>query len=146
MVTFYRRLPKFDYICPGSIEEALDLLSNYENGKCRLYAGGTDVIPKLKRRIVDKPEILVDLKGIPELDYVEYDDQHGLRIGALATIHSTATSPIVMERYPMLSQAAGSIASEESRPIDDHRASAEYRKIMVEVLVKRAIHQTLSNR
>jgi carbon-monoxide dehydrogenase medium subunit len=36
-------------------------------------------------------------------------------------------------------------ASEESRPIDDHRASAEYRKIMVEVLVKRAIHQTLSN-
>lgn len=111
MVTFYRRLPKFDYISPGSIEEALDLLANSETGKCQVYAGGTDVIPKLKRRIVDKPEILVDLKGIRGLDYVEYDDQHGLRIGALATIHSTATSPVVTEKYPVLSQAAGSIAS-----------------------------------
>jgi carbon-monoxide dehydrogenase medium subunit len=111
MVTFYRRLPKFDYISPGSIEEALDLLSNYGNGKCLVYAGGTDVIPKLKKRIVEKPEILVDLKGIPELDYVEYDKKNGLRLGALATIHSTATSPVVIERYPILSQAAASIAS-----------------------------------
>jgi len=36
------------------------------------------------------------------------------------------------------------LASEESKPISDHRASAEYRKMMVEVLVKRAIHQALS--
>jgi carbon-monoxide dehydrogenase medium subunit len=39
---------------------------------------------------------------------------------------------------------AARLASEESKPISDHRASAEYRKMMVEVLVKRAIHQALS--
>ncbi len=40
---------------------------------------------------------------------------------------------------------AAKVASEESKPIDDHRASALYRAMMVEVLVKRAIHQALSN-
>ena len=36
---------------------------------------------------------------------------------------------------------AAAIAAGEARPIDDHRASAEYRRMMVEVLVKRAIGQ-----
>jgi carbon-monoxide dehydrogenase medium subunit len=40
---------------------------------------------------------------------------------------------------------AAKIASDESRPIDDHRASAEYRRMMVEVLVKRAIHKVISD-
>ena len=40
---------------------------------------------------------------------------------------------------------AAKVASEESKPIDDHRASAAYRRMMVEVLVKRAVSQALSN-
>jgi CO/xanthine dehydrogenase FAD-binding subunit len=40
-------------------------------------------------------------------------------------------------------ERAGKVASEESKPIDDHRASAEYRRMMVEVLVRRAIRQCL---
>jgi len=110
VVTFYRRLPKFDYIQPKTLAETLNLLANSNNGKYRVYAGGTDLIPKLKRRAVVQPEVLVDLKGIPNLDYVDYDDQDGLRIGALATIRSVATSPVVSEKLPILSQAAGSIA------------------------------------
>lgn len=111
MVTFYRRLPKFDYIQPKTLAETLNLLANSNNGKYRIYGGGTDLIPKLKRRAVVQPEVLVDLKGIPNLDYVDYDDQDGLRIGALATIRLVATSPVVSETCPILSQAAGSIAS-----------------------------------
>lgn len=111
MVTFYRRLPKFDYIKPKSIDEALDLLGENSNGDVKVYAGGTDVIPRLKSRLIQTPKVLIDLKGIPGLDYIEYDDKEGLRIGALATISSVAHSVQVREKFGILSQAAGSIAS-----------------------------------
>ncbi len=111
MVTFYRRLPNFDYVKPKRIEEVLNILGNNQDGKVKVYAGGTDLIPRLKGRLVSAPELLVDLKGIPDLDYVTYDEREGLRIGALATIDSVANSPIVKEKFPILSQAANSIAS-----------------------------------
>ncbi|MBN2058910.1 MAG: xanthine dehydrogenase family protein subunit M [Deltaproteobacteria bacterium] len=115
MVTFYRRMPKMDYFKPGSLEEVLELLRNSKNGKYRVYAGGTDVIPKLKGRVIKAPEVLVDLKGISDLDSIDFDDEKGLRIGALATVRSVETSSIIKERYPILSQAAGSIASIQVR-------------------------------
>jgi CO/xanthine dehydrogenase FAD-binding subunit len=111
MVTFYRRLPKFDYIKPKSIDEALDLLGENDDGDVKVYAGGTDVIPKIKSRLIHAPKVLIDLKGIPQWDYIHYHDKDGLRIGALATISSVAHSPQVRENYGILSQAAGSIAS-----------------------------------
>jgi CO/xanthine dehydrogenase FAD-binding subunit len=110
MVTFYRRLPKLDYVKPKSVEEVLKLLG--EGGeKVKVYAGGTDVIPKLKTRVMAVPALLVDLKGIPNLDYVTKDGDGGLRIGALASIFSVANARLVKDRFPMLAQAAGSIAS-----------------------------------
>jgi CO/xanthine dehydrogenase FAD-binding subunit len=111
MVTFYRRLPKFDHITPRSLKDALDLLKNGQNGQYKVYAGGTDVIPKLKARLMDAPKTLVDLKGIPNMDYIQYDPKTGLRIGALATIFSVAHAPIIKEKYPILAMAANSIAS-----------------------------------
>jgi CO/xanthine dehydrogenase FAD-binding subunit len=111
MVTFYRRLPKFDYIKPKSMDEALDLLAESNNGDVKVYAGGTDVMPRLKSRLIQTPRVLIDLKGIPDLDYIENDEKDGLRIGALATISSVAHSPLVKENFGMLSQSAGSIAS-----------------------------------
>jgi aerobic carbon-monoxide dehydrogenase medium subunit len=115
MVTFYRRMPRINYIRPGNIGELLDILSGNANGRYRVYAGGTDLIPKLKARTINPPETIVDLKGIPGLDYIDYDDRHGLRIGALATIRSIETSPVVREKYPLLSQASASIASIQVR-------------------------------
>jgi carbon-monoxide dehydrogenase medium subunit len=69
------------------------------------------VIPKVKARQITGPEILMDLKGIPGLDYIDYDEKAGLRIGALASIFSVAHSSVVQEHYPMLAQGANSIAS-----------------------------------
>ena len=43
-------------------------------------------------------------------------------------------------------EKAAQTAAGEARPIDDHRASAEYRRDMVEVLVKRAIKQAIGGR
>lgn len=111
MVTFYRRLPRFEYLSPKSLEETLDLLAGGKDGEYLVYAGGTDVVPKLKTRRIKAPAALIDLKGIPDLDYIAYDAKTGLRIGALATIFSVARAPAVLRHYPILSQAANSIAS-----------------------------------
>jgi carbon-monoxide dehydrogenase medium subunit len=80
-----------------------------------VYAGGTDVIPRLKARHISAPEVLVDLKGIPDLDYITYHQGTGLKIGALATIASVAHAPEVRAHYPVLAQAAHSIASTQIR-------------------------------
>jgi carbon-monoxide dehydrogenase medium subunit len=114
MVIYYRRLPKFDYLAPKTIDEALSLLSQYK-GKAKVIAGGTDLVPKMKRREVKLLEYIIDLKGIPDLDYIKYDDSDGLRFGALTTIHAIETSPIIQEKFSVLSQAAYSMASTQVR-------------------------------
>jgi len=114
MVTFYRRLPKFDYLEPKTIEEALSLLAQYK-GRAKVIAGGTDLLPKLKRREIEAPEYIIDLKGIPDLDYIKHDEVDGLSLGALATIHAVEISPIVQERFGVLFQAAESMASRQVR-------------------------------
>ena len=111
MVTFYRRLPRFDYVKPQALEEVLDMLAEAPPGHLKLYAGGTDVIPKLRARMIKAPDVLVDLKGVPGLDSIEYDEDQGMKIGALASIFSVAHSTVVSQKYPVLSQAARSMGS-----------------------------------
>ena len=85
MVTFYRRLPKLDYIKPESMEEAIDLLNS--NRQYRVYAGGTDLIPRLKARILKAPDAIVDLKGITDLDYIKYDDTTSAAVKEIQSAH-----------------------------------------------------------
>ncbi len=113
MGIFYRRLPRFDYIVPKSLDEALKALNKYK-GASKLLAGGTDLIPQLKKREIKAPECVIDLKAIPGLDKVSYDTD-GLKIGPLATINSIAQSPIVQEHFPILAQAALGMASPQVR-------------------------------
>lgn len=114
MVTFWRRLPRFDYLVPKTIDEALLLLSRYE-GRVRVIAGGTDLVPKLKRREIKAPEYIIDLKGIPSLDYIRYGEDTGLSLGALVTINAVESSPIIQEKFSVLFQAAQSIGSAQVR-------------------------------
>jgi CO/xanthine dehydrogenase FAD-binding subunit len=114
MVTFHRRLPKFDYLEPNTMDEALSLLSRYK-GRAKVIAGGTDLLPKLKEREIRTPAYIVDLKGIPDLDTIQYDEVDGLSLGALVTIHAVETSPIVRERFGVLFQAVESMASAQVR-------------------------------
>jgi len=114
MVTYYRRLPRFDYLAPETMDEGLSFLSQYR-GRAKVIAGGTDLLPKLKRREIKAPEYIIDLKGIRDLDYVNYDEGNGLRLGALATIHALETLPIIREKFSVLFQAAESMASPQVR-------------------------------
>ncbi|MBN2244372.1 MAG: FAD binding domain-containing protein, partial [Candidatus Aminicenantes bacterium] len=100
MVTFYRRLPEFNYLRPESLKEALSLLQKYK-GKAKVIAGGTDIIPKLKRREIKPPQYLVDIKNIRKLDYIK-SGRDGLKIGALTTINTVESSPIIQQEYNLL--------------------------------------------
>jgi 4-hydroxybenzoyl-CoA reductase subunit beta len=72
------RLPKFSYIAPRSLEEATGILAE-EGPSAMLVAGGTDLYPNMKRRQFT-PQVLVGLRGVPELRGVR--ENGGLRIGA----------------------------------------------------------------
>ena len=101
MVTFYRRLPRFEYVQPNSIDEVLSLLATHK-GEAKLIAGGTDLLPKMKRREIKSTKYVIDIKGLPDLEYIKYDDKKGLSIGALTTIHAIETSPVIEQRFNIL--------------------------------------------
>jgi CO/xanthine dehydrogenase FAD-binding subunit len=114
MVTFYRRLPRFEYVQPSSIDEALSLLAKH-NGDAKLLAGGTDLLPKMKRREITSPAYVIDLKGIPDLHHIDYDEAKGLSLGALTTIHAIETSPVILDKCNILAQAASTMAAPQVR-------------------------------
>jgi carbon-monoxide dehydrogenase medium subunit len=112
MVVYHRRLPKFEYLTPKTLDEALKILS-VKKGKAIVLAGGTDLIPKLKTRKIKAPDYIVDLKNIPDLDYIRFDN--GLTLGALTTVRSIEKSSLIREKYPLLFEAAESMASIQVR-------------------------------
>jgi carbon-monoxide dehydrogenase medium subunit len=75
-----------------------------------VIAGGTDLLNQIRLKMI-KPEYLVDIGYIPGLDYVKYDAEGRLSIGALATIRSLEMSAEVQKHHPVISQAASLIGS-----------------------------------
>jgi CO/xanthine dehydrogenase FAD-binding subunit len=114
MPVFHRRLPRFHYICPKTIEDAIQFLADHR-GQASPMAGGTDLIPNLKRREIPLPAYVVDLKSISNLSELSYNSRRGLSIGALATIRSISRYQPVRVLYPSLVQAALGMASPQIR-------------------------------
>ncbi|MGB9300994.1 MAG: FAD binding domain-containing protein [Anaerolineae bacterium] len=102
------QLPSFQHLQPGSLDEALGFLAEYGE-RARVIAGGTELLVSMKQRLL-VPEYLVNLKALPELDYIrQYDG--GLRIGALTTLSALIRSSAVGERFPILAQAARMVSA-----------------------------------
>jgi carbon-monoxide dehydrogenase medium subunit len=77
-------------------------------------AGGTDLLVGLKNGGIN-PECLIDLKGIPRLNFIEYDDNSGLKIGALSSIADIEKDPHIRAQYEALYEAALGIGSVQIR-------------------------------
>jgi len=108
-------LPHFEYVAPRTLDEACSLLAEHPKEALAL-AGGTDLLVKMKqRRIV--PRYVVNLKAISGIDYITYDENNGLRIGALATIQSLKNSITVRRHCKILAQAAGVESSVQIRNV-----------------------------
>lgn len=109
----YRHLPRFDHLAPKTMEEACLLLSKYK-GKAKVIAGGTDLLPAMRNREVT-PAYIINVRSIPNLDYIRYTDAEGLKIGALATLYDIESSPIIREKFPMVADAASKIGTPQVR-------------------------------
>lgn len=104
----------FTHFNTSSVEEAVSLLGRY-GGKAALMAGGTDLLGKMKDRILPHyPEALINLKTIAGLDHIR-EDSHGLKLGPLAILEDIAHTEMVKEKYSALGEAARGTASPHLR-------------------------------
>ena len=99
---------------PSRVEEAIQILTA-QGPKAAVYAGGTDLLIRLKNRLTQAPTHLVDIKRIHNLRYIQEDSGGGVRLGAATTLTEIAESDLLKSRYPMLVQAVNMISSPELR-------------------------------
>ena len=92
----------FEYHTPQSVEEAVELLDRYGD-EAKIIAGGQSLVPMMNFRLA-RPEILIDINGIKELEYIKSEGDE-LVIGALTRERDIEKSPLVMEQFPFLAQA-----------------------------------------
>src|SRR6266536_3155056 len=99
--------PRFDYLAPRSVEEALDVLAE-RGDDAKVLAGGQSLIPLLKLRFA-APEVLVDINRLPGLDTLS-EENGWLRIGPLVRHRDAERSTLLRERYPTMAAAAPQIS------------------------------------
>src|SRR5690349_20652436 len=99
---------RFRYEAPDSIDEAIALLQS-GGGEAKVLAGGQSLVPLLKLRFA-APELLVDINGLPGLDYHKVDPDGTIRIGALCRHADLERSSILAERQPTMAAAAPLVA------------------------------------
>jgi len=106
-----KAVPSFEVLTPSSLQEALSLLS--EDGDALPYAGGTDVMPMMRRGKL-APKKVVDLSGIRELSYVRAEGQ-AFKVGGLTPIQDFALSPVIPDRYQSVKSLTVYFGSEATR-------------------------------
>jgi 4-hydroxybenzoyl-CoA reductase subunit beta len=105
------RLPRFRFVAPRSVGEAADVLASASPGDAMIVAGGTDLIPNMKRR-QQTPSLLVGLRRIPELASIR--NGNGLSIGAgvtLTRLVQALAARSAPDGFAALRQAAQQVAT-----------------------------------
>lgn len=106
-------LPSFDYVRASTADEVVAFLQ--ERGEAaRLMMGGTDLFPGLRDGLLS-PELVVDVKHLPGMRDITYDEETGLFVGAAVTMNQLVFSPDVQTHYPLLAEAAKTVASYQIR-------------------------------
>ncbi len=105
------RLPAFGYLEPSTVEDAVELLAI--NPGAEIIAGGTDLIPNMKRRQIS-PSTVIALGTIDGMSGIQVDDDGGVTIGALTLLHDLAASS---EVPAALASAAAEIGSPQIRNV-----------------------------
>ncbi len=104
------RMPEFTFHAARTAEEAVDLW--HELGDARYVAGGTDLLPNLKHRLLS-PRHLVGIAGLPRR--IEEAGSDGWFVDGAVTLHQLATHPGLARAVPPLVEAAGLVAGPQIR-------------------------------
>jgi len=103
---------KFEYYRPGSLNEAVALLSKLGED-ARPLAGGHSLIPLMKTRLAT-PEHLIDLSGIAGLKAIEHEG-NALKIGAMASQFELIHSDLIARHIPIIPETSLLIADPQIR-------------------------------
>jgi len=103
---------EYEYYEPRSLKEALELLDRYGD-QARILAGGTDLLVKMKARLVE-PRVVINVKKINGLRYI-VEDGGQVRIGALTRLRDVENSELVKKYIPALHDAVKSMGSIQIR-------------------------------
>jgi xanthine dehydrogenase YagS FAD-binding subunit len=111
-------LPSFEHVDARDAKEVAYWLQKYGQ-KARVVAGGTDLFGLMKDRVEGPeckiPEVLVNIKRIPEMTRIACDEGTGLRIGAGVTLSRLATSDLIRQVFKIISQAAMQVGTTQIR-------------------------------
>jgi 4-hydroxybenzoyl-CoA reductase subunit beta len=115
-------LPQFKLLRPRTVEEAVSLLAKHSNRvvandspapapshNVRIVAGGTDLIPSMRQKLFE-PQYVLDIRHIAEMKGIRQQGS-GVEIGALTSLTSLEHSDLLRRRYPVLTEAAATVAS-----------------------------------
>lgn len=101
-----------EYLIPTTVEQALQMLAAHP-GEALLVAGGTDVIPDMRKGRRD-PAFLIDITRIPELVGVQVQDGR-VTVGAATTFGDLGSHPFLKQHVHALVEAAGSVGAQGIR-------------------------------
>jgi xanthine dehydrogenase YagS FAD-binding subunit len=109
----------FEWVSPVSVGDAVKQLQTGATTRDpddapRPIAGGQDLLTTMKDYIT-RPSRVVNLKAIRGLDKIEGDARRGLKIGALVTLAQLEENAVVRRDFPVLAEAAHSVATPQIR-------------------------------
>lgn len=99
---------RFKYESPKTLEEAIHFLDSGK-GNAKVLAGGQSLVPMLKLRFAFVEQV-VDINNIPGLDYIRFDADGSLHIGALCRHEQLEQSEEIAKRQPTIAAAAPLVA------------------------------------
>lgn len=104
-------MQNFNYVKAESLDFAVESLRAGDGTS--LLAGGTDLVPLMKDELA-RPNTLIDISGLDDLNYIEERDGR-LHIGAATSLSDLAANPTVAARYAALGQACRLAATPQLR-------------------------------
>jgi carbon-monoxide dehydrogenase medium subunit len=105
------KLPPFDYACPATIPEAVQLLASHDDAKA--IAGGQSLMPMLAFRLAH-PTLLVDLRKLSELRGIRVSDR-GVVLGAMVRWRDIEDDDRLASAHPLLRAAVAHVAHYQIR-------------------------------